>query len=102
MIIYRPHRGSLYDAMEEAREFKDIQEMKEYIVELWDNKFSLDDIVIENDCVNDKRIGWKDARSICIKRLGKEDYIKKYKYPQCIGTCATNYIRPTDSTKGEQ
>jgi hypothetical protein len=93
MIIYRPHRGSLCDAMEEAKEFNNLQEMKEYIVEQWNNKFSLDDIVIESQAINDEHIGWKDSRSVCIKKLGKEDYIKKYKYPQCIGTCATDYSR---------
>ena len=35
MIIYRPHRGSLADAMAEAKEFNNEQEMKEYIVKQW-------------------------------------------------------------------
>ena len=35
MIIFRPHRGSLYAAMAEAKEFSDVDEMKEYIVKTW-------------------------------------------------------------------
>lgn len=33
MIIYRPHRGGLRQAMEEAVEFETFEVMKEYIVE---------------------------------------------------------------------
>ena len=91
MIIYRPHRGSLADAMSEAKEFNDEQEMKEHIVKQWDNYFIVDDIVIDTKIVNDDRVGWKNSRSVCIKRLKKEDYIALYGSPQCIGTCATEY-----------
>lgn len=31
MIIYRPHRGGLFEALEEAREFNTIEEMKDFI-----------------------------------------------------------------------
>ena len=31
-ILYRPHRGSLMDAMTEIKEFNSEQELKEYIV----------------------------------------------------------------------
>jgi len=93
MIIYRPHKGSLVDAMAEAKEFNNEQEMKEYIVKYWDNYLSLDDIVIDDNPINDDRIGWKDTRYVCTKRLGEDDYMKKYGYPQCIGMCATNYVK---------
>lgn len=93
MIIYRPHRGNLADSMAEAKEFNNIEEMKEYIVKQWNNQFSINDIVLDNKTTNDDRIGWNNVRDICIKRLGKEDYIKKYKCPQYIGAFATDYIK---------
>lgn len=93
MIIYRPHKGTLVDSMAEAKEFNTIREMKEYIVKEWDSLFSIDDIVFENGIINDDRTGWKDTRYVCITRLGKDDYIKAYAYPQCIGMCATDYKR---------
>lgn len=94
MIIYRPHRGNLYDAMAEAREFNNEQEMKEYIIEDWhsfageEQTFSIEDIVIADEEVNDERIGWQDSRDVCVKRMGN----KIYDVPQCIGTCATQYV----------
>lgn len=91
MIIYRPHRGSLADAMVEAKEFNNEQEMKEYIVDHWDGYIALENIVIDNNPMNDNRNGWKDTRYVCTKKLGKDDYIEKYGCPQCIGMCATEY-----------
>jgi hypothetical protein len=91
-IIYRPHGGgSVFDSLEKAKEFNTIQEMKEYVVEQWDNLFSDKDVVITNEFVEDGRIDWKDVRHVCIKRLGKDNYISKYGTPQCIGYCATEY-----------
>lgn len=91
MIIYRPHRGSLRDAMKEVREFNTEQEMKEFIVEQWDNNFSEDDIVLDDEIINDNRIGWKNTRYVGTKRFGDQDNIALYGYPQCIGMCATQY-----------
>lgn len=99
MIIFRPHRLLLEDAMKEAKEFENVDEMKEHIVKLWhegwggqNELFTVDDIVIkEETAVNDERIGWEDSMYVCIKRLGNEDYIKKHGTPQCIGMCATKY-----------
>ncbi|WP_297419735.1 hypothetical protein [Clostridium sp.] len=91
MIIYRPHRRDLADAMAEAKEFDTVEEMKEYIVKQWRNQFDISDVVLGNETIDDDRIGWKDTKYVCIKRLGKEDYMKKYKSPQCVGMCATNY-----------
>lgn len=100
MIIFRPHRMGIDigEAMEKAKEFNTVEEMKEYIVELWQGDsgssklFTIDDIVIdEKSAVNDNRIGWEDSMYVCVKRMGDEDYIKKYGTPQCIGMCATKY-----------
>ena len=84
MIIFRPHRSSLDETMKEAKEFDDVEKMKEYIVELWNRKwhgsqklFTTDDIVINKEsAVNDDRIGWEDSMYVCVKRMGSEDYIK--------------------------
>ena len=99
MIIFRPHRSSLDETMKEAKEFDDVEKMKEYIVELWNRKwhgsqklFTTDDIVINKEsAVNDDRIGWEDSMYVCVKRMGSEAYIKEYGVRQCIGICATNY-----------
>ena len=91
MIIYRPHRGSLAEAMEEAKEFNNEQEMKEHIANQWDGYISVDDIVITDNPHNDDRIGWKDTRYVCTKRFGEQDNIAVYGVPQCIGMCATEY-----------
>ena len=97
MIMYRPHRGSLADAMADAREFENEHEMKEYIWSVWnelpetfsagDQAFSLDDIVIGEVLGDDERIGWKNVRHVCVRRMYDEDYMKLYGSPQCIGWC---------------
>ncbi len=99
MIIFRPHRRTLDEAMAEAKEFDSVEEMKKHIVKLWNEGwsgskelFTADDIVInEKSAVNDDRIGWEDSMHVCVKRMGDEDYMKKYGTPQCIGMCATKY-----------
>jgi len=93
MIIFRPHRGSLIEAMAEAKEFDNVQEMKEYIVKDWNNYFSIDDVVIINEPHEDERVGWKDTKYVCTKRFGEQDNIALCGYPQCIGMCATDYIK---------
>lgn len=54
MIVYRPHRGTLADAMAEAKEFNTELEMKKYIVEQWNDYFSIDDVVIADESINDE------------------------------------------------
>jgi hypothetical protein len=89
MIIFRPATHLLEDAMKEAREFNTEEEMKEYIVKQRDNAFSIEDIVIEDRISFDSRIGWEDTRYVCTKRYGEEIF----SCPQCIGMCATKYIK---------
>lgn len=95
MIIYRPHRGSLKDAMAEARVFQSVDEMKAWIVDSTMEvtgvlPFAEDDIVIGSDAVDDPRNGWRDTRYVCIKRFVTEEYDT----PQCIGMCATDFPKP--------
>ena len=56
MIIFRPHRKLLDEAMAEAKEFNTVEEMKEHIVKLWHEGwggskelFTVDDIVINEE-----------------------------------------------------
>lgn len=104
MVIYRPHRGGLEEALAEAKEFESIEEMKQYIYEHFKfvyadlgykmEPFSIEDIVIAEETADDKRCGWHDTRHVCIKRLLNEDFMEKYGSPQCIGHCATDYEKP--------
>lgn len=92
MIKYRPHRGSLEDAMKEAREFETYEDMKWHILREHSiggiiRPFDLDDIVIGDVHGDDDRIGWKNVRYVCVKRYGSDDYMKLYGCPQCIGMC---------------
>lgn len=92
MIIYRPQRGGLQEAMLEAKEFENEEEMKRYIVKEHSKLFSLPpfdvcDIVINKKAFCDERIGWWDTRYVCVKRYFNEIY----DCPQCIGYCATDY-----------
>lgn len=97
MIIFRPHifGETLEDSMQLAKEFKNEDEMKKYIYNLWNREkenFSMNDIVIDDRLITkDDRIGWEDTRYVSIKRYGDTDYITKYGSSQCIGYCATKY-----------
>lgn len=101
MIIYRPHKGSLQESLEQAKEFETVEEMKMYIVEDWseyyrsigfkNQPFGIDDIVVDEETCDDDRCGWHDCRYVCVKRMGNE----VYKTPQCIGMCATDYDKRT-------
>lgn len=92
MIKYRPHRGGLSEAMAEAREFGTIEELKLFVCDSWNRMLDLDgvkdlhlfepeDIVIGEILGDDNRIGWKNVRHVCVKRIGND----VYEHPQCIG-----------------
>lgn len=90
MLIYRTHRGSLAEAMAEAKTFNSFDEIKEYVANKWNSVWGYqilnpDDIVLDEEFHNDDRIGWKDVRYLCTKKLGDEDYMEEYGNPQCIG-----------------
>lgn len=99
MVIYRPHRGGLKKSLAEAKQFSSFEEMKKYLLEHYQSllpgltPFEIEDIVIDDEVIDDKRCGWHDTRDVCLKRLCEEDYIEMYGCPQCIGMCATNYER---------
>lgn len=63
MLIYRPHRGSLVDAMAEAKTFNSFDEIKEYVSNEWNNTWgwsilSPNDIILDNESHDDDRIGF--------------------------------------------
>lgn len=98
MVIYRPHRGGIAEAIAEAKEFENIEGMKEYILECRTKNtshsykpFEISDIVIDEDSHDEDRIGWRNVHHVCVKRLGNEDYMKEYGRPQCIGMCSEDY-----------
>ena len=43
-VLYRPQRGSLADAMAEVKEFSNIKEMLEYLVQDHEKAFDVSDI----------------------------------------------------------
>lgn len=89
MVRYRPHRGSLLDAMAEAKNFNSIEEMFDYILDDWNKSgfgyaFSKSDLSVSENLGADRRINWKECRYILTKRMGD----KVYESPQCIGMCS--------------
>ena len=87
MIIYRPHRGGLKEAMELRRIFKTETEMFEYISSQSGGAVILDDLSIGEILGDDPRIGWKDCRYVLTSRYGKEHF----EIPQVIGTCSSQW-----------
>lgn len=92
MIVYRPHRGSLEDAMKEVKTFDNWYQMTHYIANNWNlavgrKVINPDDIVMDDKSVNDDRVGWKDVHMVLATRIGNDNFMEKYGNPQCIGYC---------------
>ena len=89
MIKYRPHRGSLIDAMKEEKTFNTIDEMYNYVLSEWNNSgfgelFNKEELSITETLGVDERIDWKEYRYVCTNRMGN----KTFDIPQCIGMCS--------------
>lgn len=83
MFKYRPHRGSLDEAMKEAKEFITMDQMFDYIVKNDPlHVLQKEDLYITEDHGKDLRIDWKESRYVMAKRYGKNDY------PMPIGLCS--------------
>lgn len=85
MFRYRPHRGTLEDAMKEAKEFITMDQMFDYIVNT--DPFHLlkkEDLSISENLGKDDRIDWSECRNVLTKRYGKD----VYDTPQAIGWCS--------------
>lgn len=97
MVIYRPHRYLLAEAMAEAREFETLDEMKTYVADWWAEAndgirmFEPEDVVLSGNVRADHRIGWRDVRNVCVRRFGGEDHSA---CPMAIGFCSTDYDKP--------
>lgn len=92
MIVYRPHRGSLEDAMKEVKTFDNWYQMTHYIANNWNlavgkKVIDPDDIVMDDKPVNDDRVGWKDVHMVLVTRIGSDNFMEEYGSPQCIGYC---------------
>lgn len=83
MIKYRPHRGTLDDAMKEYQEFDSVVDMFRHIEEKSDGMISASDLSIKESIGADYRIEWKSTRYICTKRFASQ----YFDTPICIGMC---------------
>lgn len=87
MIIYRPYRASLSDALSEVKEFSTWQELKDHVALTWNSmgfeQVTSSEVTIKDDSIEDERIGWKDTRMVLCKG-----------YP--VGFCATRYPTAKD------
>lgn len=97
MFKYRPHRGSLDEAMKEAKEFITMDQMFDYIVKADPLQIlQKEDLYISKDHGKDIRIDWKESRYVMAKRYGKNDY------PLPIGLCSMEcFYSPEDFTKAK-
>ena len=108
MIIFRPHRGGLAEAMAEAKEFNSLKDMLEYIVDSHNNgfpgnyfKINIRDLHIEYYGENDERVGWHDLFIVCYKAYkdieDKDGYLTYFGGEKAdspcgvIGFFSTNY-----------
>ena len=82
MVIYRPHRGSLADAMKFAKEFATIEEMLEYIC-MDHNEFApwftiTPEELCYHDYGKDERVGWHNCFIVTFERPSKIKNLKGY------------------------
>ena len=107
MIAFRPQTRDLNQDMQDAKQFDNEEEMKNYVVELWNEDwcgdaslFTVEDLVIDYDsAVNDKRTGWEDSMNVCVKKIGDTDYMQMYGMPKIIGICATKFPKMGENLK---
>lgn len=72
-----------------SKEFDNLNDMYDYIISKWNNDsniklFDKEDLSISKNHGTDERIGWKETRYICTKRMGNQIF----ECPQCIGMCS--------------
>lgn len=90
MVIFRPHRGTLTDAMAEKQEFNNMYDMFNYLR----NQYGKDIKITLTDPVNDERIGWKDSMYVNINNWKDSMYVNANNV--YIGMCATDYTSDID------
>lgn len=83
MVIYRPHRGSLSDAMKEAIEFDSIEDMIEWICKDHNDSCNYFQITPEeiyiSDYGSDERVDWHNCFICCYERPSKIKNFEGYK-----------------------
>ncbi len=82
MVIYRPNRGMLSEAMKQAREFDSRESMLEYVCQEHNKEFSWfqitpEEIYLEN-YGTDERVGWHNCYMLLFERPSKIKNIKGY------------------------
>ena len=93
MFKYRPHRGSLDEAMKEAKEFITMDQMFDYIVETDPlHVLQKEDLYISKDHCKDTRIDWSETRYVMAKRYGKNDYPLPVGFCSMEDTCIPEYF----------
>lgn len=80
-VIFRPACGGLSEAMAQQKNFSDVCEMLDYVVELYENAFRREEIHLIYYRY-DPRIDW-ETFVVTVERM----YNEKYEYPQAIGYC---------------
>ena len=113
MIIHRPHRGGLIEAMNEAREFKSLGDCIKTLIQEHNKKgifhiYEKDVYLIPYGLEGDDRIGWEDEFMICCapyslvkdKRGYELYYGGRYEHPlQLFGFVSTNYLKAERGNK---
>ena len=90
MVMYRPNRGTLSEALEQAREFDSVEAMLNHVCTEHNKEFAWFQITPEEICSerygSDERIGWHNCFMLLFERPSKIKDIKGYQ----------NYFRLTD------
>lgn len=83
MVYYRPHRGSLPDAMRESKEFESTEDMLNYICDKHNSFVDWFQITPEEIYIkeygDDYRVGWENCFICCFERPSKIKNIDGYK-----------------------
>lgn len=83
MVIYRPHKGGLKEAMAEAKESNSIDEMKQYVCDEHNRlipwfQIKPTDIYIQDTESSDERVKWHNLFYLLYERASKISDIKGY------------------------
>jgi len=83
MVIYRPHRSTLVDAMALAKEFETTETMIEHVCEEHNSRCDWFQITPEEIYIHpygsDERVGWHNCFILCYERPSKIKNIEGYK-----------------------
>lgn len=93
MIVYRPHCGSLKNALKEARVYENEYRMKQSIANEWNltcgrKELNPENIVISQDGYSDYKSGWKNVHEVYVTKLGSKDLVNEMGAMMCIGYCS--------------